>query len=172
MSYIDVIIIIIVLVGFILGYKDGVIRKLIGLAGFILAVYLAVLLASSLGKAIENVFGIEYYLSEMIAGVMVFLTIILIFAIIKRLVHPYDKVNNLINQLLGGLVGTLQLLFFLSAFLYLLNIFGFPGEKTAQSSLLYKPVYEIVPSAVELIGGYSESKKIIKEYINEKDTLK
>lgn len=172
MNYIDVFLLIVIAIGFILGYKDGIIRKLIGLAGFILAVYFAIILAGSLGKAIENVFGIEYYLSEMIAGAVIFLSIVLIFSIIKRLVHPYDKVNNLLNQMLGGFVGVVQLLFFVSAFLYLLNIFGFPDKRTSQSSLLYSPVYHIIPAAVDMVGGYTESKKIIKEYIIEKDTLK
>lgn len=172
MNYLDIIIFAVFLVGFILGYKDGLIRKIIGLAGFILAIYLAIVLAGALGKAIENVFGIEFYLAEMIAGVIIFLTIILVFSIIKRLVHPYDKVNNLLNQLLGGFVGSLQMLFFLSAALYLLNVFNYPGKETSGSSLFYSPVYQIVPATVDFVGGYTDSKKIIKEYINDKDSLK
>jgi membrane protein required for colicin V production len=172
LNYIDIIIVAIFLIGFILGYKDGMIRKLIGLAGLLIAIYLSITLASSLGRAIESVFGIEFYLAELIGGVLIFLTIILVFSILKRLVHPHDKVNNFINQLLGGIVGALQILFFLSAFFYLLNVFGFPDKKDSRSSLLYSQVFRIVPATVDLVGGYADSKQIIKEYINDKDSLK
>lgn len=172
MNYIDLAIILAFFIGFILGFKDGLVRKLIGLAGLLIALYLAVILSGPFGKAIENGFDIEYYLAEMIAGVLIFLSIILLFSIIKRMVHPYDKVNNFINQLLGGIVGSLQMLFFISALLYLLSVFGFPEKKTSESSLLYSQVYQIVPTTIELVGGYTDSKKLIKEYINEKDTLK
>jgi membrane protein required for colicin V production len=172
LNYIDIIIIVVFLIGFILGFKDGLVRKLIGLAGLIIAIYLSVVLSGGLGRAIENTLGIEFYLAEIIAGVLIFLTIILLFSIIKRLVHPYDKVNNLVNQILGGVVGSLQMLFFTSAVLYLLGIFGIPGKQTLRSSLLYSRVHQIVPATVDLVGGYTDSKHFIKEYINEKDTLK
>jgi membrane protein required for colicin V production len=172
LNYIDIIILVLFIIGFLLGYKDGLIRKLIGLVGLIAAVYLAVILSKGLGRAIENTFDIEYYLSEMIAGVLVFITIILLFSIIKRLVHPHDKVNNFINQVLGGVVGSLQMLLFISAALYLLGVFGIPEKQTSRSSLLYSQVYSIMPAAVDMVGGYTDSRQIIKEYINEKDTLK
>jgi membrane protein required for colicin V production len=172
LNYIDIIILVIFLIGFILGFKDGLVRKLIGLAGLIIAVYFAVILAGGLGRVVEGTFGIEYYLAEMLAGILVFLVIILLFAIIKRLVHPHDKVNNLLNQILGGVVGSLQMLFFISAILYLIGVFGIPDKQTSRSSLLYSNVYSIVPVTVDLVGGYADSKQILKEYINEKDSLK
>jgi membrane protein required for colicin V production len=172
LNYIDIIIIVVILAGFILGFKDGLIRKLIGLAGLIIAIYFAIILSSAFGRVIESLFDMEYYLAELIAGVFIFLVIILVFSIIKRLVHPHDKVNNLVNQLLGGVVGSLQMLFFISAFLYLLGVFDIPGKQTTRSSLLYTQVHGIIPAAVDIVSGYADSRQIIKEYINEKDTLK
>ena len=104
MILLDALIIIGVLIGFILGFKDGFIRKLVGIAGFIVAVILAVFFAGSLGLMIENAFGIEYYLSEIIGGVVIFFGVLLIFTLLKRVVHPFDKVNNLINQIIGGVI--------------------------------------------------------------------
>jgi len=110
----DILIIASIIVGFILGFKDGFIRKLVGLVGFILAVVAAVFFAGKLGKLIENLFGIEYYLAEIIGGIFIFILIIAIFMVLKRIVHPFDKVNNIINQIVGGVVGAIQILFFLS----------------------------------------------------------
>lgn len=172
MNLVDAVIIIIAFVGFILGYKDGFVRKLIGFTGFVLAVILSINFASGLGRYMESLFGIEYYLSEIIAGAVIFAGIIIIFALLKRVIHPFDKVNNLVNQLVGGVIGMIQILFFLSAALYILNVFDVPSEKAKKDSLVYTSVYRIIPVTIELISNYTpDAKKRIKDYINDKDTL-
>ena len=172
MNLIDLIIIVIALIGFILGFKDGFVRKLVGFVGFILAFVLAINFASDLGKYLETTFAIEYYLSELIAGAFIFIGTILIFAYLKRVVHPFDKVNNLVNQIIGGVVGMIQILFFLSASLYILNVFSVPSEMAKNNSLTYKSVYGIIPGTINMVSNYTpDAKKKIKEYINDKDSL-
>ena len=172
MNLIDVIILIIAAIGFILGFKDGFIRKVIGFAGFILAIVLAINFASDLGRYMEEVLGIEYYLSELIAGVAIFSLTIFLFAVLKRIIHPFDKVNNIINQFIGGAVGMIQILFFLSAAFYLLNIFSIPSNDTQKNSLIYGSVYNIIPGTIDWLSDYTpDAKKRIKDYINDKDTL-
>lgn len=172
MNIFDIIILVIIFIGFVLGYKDGFIRKLIGLIGFILAVFLAVKFASWLGQIIESITGIEIYLSEIIGGVIIFLVIIFVFSILKRYIHPFDKVNNFVNQFVGGLVGTMQILFFVSAFLIILNIFNTPAKESRENSFLYYKIYNLIPVTIEYVSQYkAEPKEIIKEYIRDKDTL-
>ncbi len=158
-------------IGFILGFKDGFVRKLIGITGFIVAIILAVLLSNSFGKFIDSVFGIEYYLAEILGGVIVFVAIMIVTTILKRVVHPFDKVNNLINQLVGGFVGVIQLLFLMSAILLLLNIFNFPSKKIQNSSILYKYAYGIIPTSINFLKDYTpNTEDLIKDYINHKDS--
>ncbi len=172
MNFIDIIIVSLLLAGFILGFKDGFVRKIIGLLGFCLAIFLAIIYSSNLGKLIESVFGIEFYFSEIIGGFTIFFFTVIIFAVIKRIVHPFDKVNNLINQLLGGFVGFVQILFFISAALYLLNIFSIPDIKNKNGSLLYYGVYAVLPKTIDYLKNYTpDSKKLIKEYIKDKDSV-
>ncbi len=172
MNILDLILFLLILIGFILGFKDGFVRKLIGLIGFGLAIFLAITFSYSFGRIIESVTGIEIYLSEIIAGIIIFLAVIFIFSVIKRFVHPFDKVNNFINQLTGGLVGGIQILFFLSAFLIILNIFNTPGKESRNKSLLYGKVYNIIPATIEYLSQYeAEPKKVIKDYIIDKDTI-
>ena len=173
MSILDIIISAIILIGFVLGYKDGFVRKLVGLIGFILAVFVAIKFASSFGKIIESITGIEIYLSQIIAGIIIFLLVIFIFSVLKRYIHPFDKVNNFVNQFVGGLVGAIQILFFVSAFLVILNIFSVPNKKAKDNSLLYFTTYNIIPSTIEYISKYkTKPKEIIKDYIKDIDTLK
>ncbi len=173
MSVFDIIIAAVLTIGFILGYKDGFVRKLIGTIGFIAAAYLAIRFSFDLGKSIENVFGIEIYLARIIGGLAIFLAIMILTSILKRVIHPFDKVNNLINQIIGGIVGIIQVLVFMSALFFLLNVFDIPGKDTADNSLLYKPVLNIIPFAVDHIRDYTpEPKKIIKKIVDDQDSLK
>ncbi len=173
MNFIDFILVAACLIGFILGFKDGFVRKIIGLLGFAIAVIFAVYFAGTLGKSIESVLNIELYLAEIIAGATIFLVTMIIFSIIKRVVHPFDKVNNILNQLVGGAFGVIQVLFFASAVLLLLNVFSIPDKKTNKESMLYNSVYTLIPETIDFLGGQApQTKKLIKDYINEKDTLK
>lgn len=172
MNTVDIIIFITLLIGFVLGFKDGFVRKLIGILGLISAVIITAMLSSKLGLLIEELFDIELYLSEIIAGIVLFFGTVLIFSLLKRVVHPFDKVNNLLNQLVGGAVGVIQLLFFLSAVFLLLNIFEVPGKKTQDDSFLYHHTYNVIPFTINFMKDYTPStEEIIKNYINQKDTL-
>jgi len=103
LNYLDYIIIVIILIGFLLGFKDGLVRKLIGLLGLIFGIGLAFQFSGTVGKLLIRFFNNDEYLSSVIAGILIFLVVILIATIIKRIVHPFDKVNRLINQVLAEL---------------------------------------------------------------------
>lgn len=172
MILLDIIIVIALLIGFILGYKDGLIRKLIGLIGLAIAIYLSVLFAAPFGRLIESALGIEFYLSEIIGGAVIFILIMIVISILKRVVHPFDKVNNLLNQILGGVVGFIQVLYFLSAVFIIIKIFDLPSESTAKTSYIYAPVYKVIPTTIDYLQEYTpDSRKIIKDYIIEKDSV-
>jgi membrane protein required for colicin V production len=169
----DALIIIGIIVGFILGFKDGFVRKLIGIIGFVLAVVAAVFFAGKLGLLIESIFGIEYYLAEIIGGLVIFISIITIFVFLKRVVHPFDKVNNLINQIVGGVVGSIQILYFLSAIFIIVNIFDLPDKDTRKQSIFYNNTLNVIPFTIQYLSYYTpEPRKLIENYINEKDTLR
>jgi membrane protein required for colicin V production len=173
LNIIDIIILLILSLGFILGFKDGFIRKLIGLIGFILAIYLGITFSEELGSIIEAALGIEIYLAEIIGGITIFITVIIIFSLLKRFIHPFDRVNNIINQVTGGFVGTIQILYFLSAFLFLLNVVNVPDKSKKESSILYEKVYNIIPQTIDYLTNYTPApKELIKDYINDKDTIK
>ena len=172
MNLIDALILVGLLIGFILGFKDGFVRKLIGIIGFAIAVFCAVYLSGNLGLMIENAFKIEFYLSEIIAGILIFFGIIIIFTIIKRVVHPFDKVNNLINQLVGGMVGIIQILYFLSALFLILNVFNFPSKESKKTSYFYENTFKVIPITIDYLSTYTpQPKQIIKDYIERKDSL-
>lgn len=172
MNYVDYIIIAAIAVGFILGFKDGLVRKIIGVLGLIAAVLLAFSYSNEVGEFLAPVFDDEQNLAEIVGGILIFLTVILISSIIKRIIHPVDKVNKFINQILGGLTGTIQMVFFISGFLLFLNIFKVPNESVRSSSLLYTKMYSVVPTTIDLIvGDKSKATDFINTIIEKKDSI-
>ncbi len=170
MNYLDYIILIIVVVGFLLGFKDGLIRKIIGLIGLVAGIGLAFEFSDSLGKIITPFFNDDSYLANIISGILIFLVIVLIASIIKRIVHPLDKVNKFLNQIVGGIIGIIQIVFFLSGIMLFLDIFSFPAKESKDESLLYNKVHDIIPASFDLIVGHkSKVSDMIKDFINSKE---
>ena len=171
MNYIDFIILIFIALGFLLGFKDGLVRKLIGLVGFIVSIAAAFQYSSALGKLITPLINNEYYLAELIAGLLIFLVGILITSIIKRIIHPVDKVNKFLNQILGGLAGGIQMMFFISIALLFLNIFKIPKEISKEGSLFYNKAYNLVPSIVNFfLGDQAKVKNFFIKFIESRDS--
>ena len=171
MNYIDYILLIIILIGFILGYKDGLIRKVVGLIGIIAALILSVTYSGHLGEYLTPMFNNEDYLAKIISGVVIFFATILVFAVLKRLIHPSDKVNKFLNQLLGGIAGTIQIIFVVSVFLLLLNVISIPKEEDIEKSLLYSSIYSVIPTTIDLVVGTDfKTEGFLKDYIDSRTT--
>lgn len=170
MNYLDYIIIVFLLIGFLLGFKDGLVRKIIGLLGLIIGVVLAFQFSGSVGKILTPFFNNDSYLAGLIGGILIFLLTILIASIVKRLVHPLDKVNKFLNQLLGGVIGIVQLAYFTSTVFLFLNIFSFPKNIDRNGSAFYNSVLNLVPKTVEYVMGHkSKATDYLKEYIEQKE---
>jgi len=171
LNYLDYIIFVIVLIGFILGFKDGLIRKIIGLIGLIVAIVLAFQLGGKVGKLFTSFFNQDDYLASLISGIVIFLGVLLITSIVKRIIHPTDKVNNIINQTLGGLIGVIQILFFTSTLCLFLNIFGFPKKDDRDQATFYNSVLNLIPKTTDyIIGNRTKATDAIRNYIENNDT--
>ena len=171
MNYLDIVILLVCGVAFLLGFKDGFVRKIIGTVGFFLAVFLAIRFSPFGGSIVHKVAGIEPEFAQVLGGFVIFILCIVGTSLVKRLIHPFDKVNNMINRIVGGMAGVLQILIFLSALFYLTNVFKFPSEKDRANSFCFPTVQSVLPKTIHLIHSVTpKSKDSIKKMI-EKDTI-
>jgi membrane protein required for colicin V production len=170
LNIIDYIFLFFIIIGFILGFKDGLVRKVIGLFGLILALVLTFYFYESVGVLIQPLLNNELQLAEIAGGILIFLLTMLGASVLKRIVHPLDKVNQFLNQIMGGVTGSLQMLFYISAVLIFFNIFNLPGKSDRESSITYKKISKVVPVTIDLIvGSQYETTKFFEEYIKGKD---
>ena len=170
MNYLDYIILVIVLIGFLLGFKDGLVRKIIGLIGLIAGIGLAFGFSDKVAKITTPFFNNDEYLANVLAGILIFLLVIFIASIIKRIVHPLDKVNRFLNQFLGGVIGAVQIIFFTSALFLFMNIFSLPNIQQRNKSVFYNTVLDIIPKTIDFVIGHrSKATDYLKQYIEKKD---
>ena len=155
-----------------MGFKDGLVRKIIGLIGFVCGILFAFEFSDEVGFYLTPVFNNEVYFANLIAGFLIFFLAIIITSIVKRIIHPLDKVNRFINQLLGGLAGIVQVIFFISGFLLFLNIFSIPSKETRVNSLFYKQVSSLVPNIIDFVlGKDSDAIDYFQDYIEGDDSV-
>jgi len=172
LNYLDYFIIAAAAIGFLLGYKDGLIRKIIGLIGLIVGVALAFEFSEYFGKVLTPFFNNDEYLSNVISGILIFLVTILIASILKRVVHPLDKLNKFLNQFIGGFIGVIQIIFFISCLFLIVNIFNVPGKNDGENSLMYTTVKNLLPDTIDLIIGHrAKASDFIRTVIDNKDKI-
>jgi membrane protein required for colicin V production len=159
LNYLDLFIIAVLGVAFILGYRDGLIKKAVGAVGFFLAVYLAYVFSEDAGAIFHDLTGVEPYLAKIVAAFVVFIGVMVAFSGLAQLAKPRDEVNGLINRIAGGAVGVLQFVVFLSALFYIGAVFGFPEKTDRDESALYEGVAGAVPRAIRFLGEHREEAK-------------
>ncbi len=171
MNWLDLILILLTGISFLLGYKDGFIKKLIGVIGFFSAIVLGIYFSGPLSGIVSAIIDPDRNTARIIAGFLVFVLISFSASLLKKKLKPDDKVNSLINNITGGAVGALQTLFFISAVLYIAGLLEFPSKNVKKGSLFYTQVYYLLPRTVNLFVKYSPTaKEKINNIIQDKDS--
>jgi membrane protein required for colicin V production len=171
LNYIDIVILAVCTLAFLLGFKDGIIRKIIGTIGFFLALIIAIRFAQFGGKTVHAITSIDPEFAEVLGGFLIFILIIVLTSVVKRLVHPHDKVNNLLNKIIGGVAGVLQVLVFLSAVFYLTGKFNFPSKTVQDKSLTYSIVQGVLPKAIDWLSTVKPKAPVLPAVKQDKDSI-
>jgi uncharacterized membrane protein required for colicin V production len=144
----DLVIILILFAFFILGFIQGTIRRLIGIAAILLSFILAANLREPLGdflKANWRQFPAEY--AVMVGFGTVFLAAIIASTLVIQTYYhkiPLFRRNTVIDEMLGGLLGVVQGMLMLGAVIIILDsFFALPGRPTRDNELpILRDVYE------------------------------
>lgn len=151
MNWIDIIVILLSAASFYLGYKEGFIKKIFDVIGFFLGIFLAIKFAGAAGNVYKSVLGVADGSAGIIGGVTIFIFFQILTAIIVKATKIHDKVNHLINKIVGGLTGVIQIIIFLSAIFFFASKLSFPSEETGKKSFFYASVKSVLPGIIDTI---------------------
>lgn len=167
MNYIDLVILVFLILGFIRGIMIGMVKQLVSLVGLIVALFAS----GPLSRPIEALFRSfsDDHTSDLIlhtlSYLVAFLCIVILFEIGGRLLRKAVNWASLggIDKLLGIFFYELKIILLLSV---IINIYEIAdnqhrliGEKEIKNSYFYRPVADVVPTIVSWVTKDSDWKE-------------
>lgn len=161
MNIIDVIIILIILSGAVIGYKSGFTKQLISFVGFIVVIILSYLLKNyvsellytylpffKFGGVLKGVSVLNIVLYEMIAFMIVFSLLMIVFKVVLFVSKVFETllkftiILGIPSKLLGAVVGMIEysIIVFIGLYILTLPIFQIEGmdHSKFKDQILYK----------------------------------
>ncbi len=164
MIIMDIIIICVIVLFAILGFKDGFLRKLFGLIGLLVGFILATKFMGVLGKLIIEWFEFAPYFSYPLAFFSIFLAVILVFILLSKWLGSRGTIVKTLNRVAGGILGAAQGVLIASIVLIALKFADIPSEETKSKSILYPQIINIAPKVFDFaLTVYPESKSFFEE---------
>lgn len=165
--YLDYVIIGFLIIGFLLGFKDGLFKKIFSLLGFIVAIIAAIYLSPKVRPLFIDILKISPKTSLYVSIILIFLFFFILSKIVIKLFRPKNSVLGFIDRLIGGIIGVFQLGLFLSALLIILNFFEYPTKEEKNKIKYYSLVYNLIPSTFKFVERISPESKIIFDSLNQ-----
>ena len=165
MNYIDIIIIIVLALGMIGGFINGLVKEVASLAALILGIWGAIRFSSFTAGRLYDYFDMAGKYVGIISFLITFGIIVIIIHFIGLLVDKLMEAVALgfINRLLGIVFGLFKSVLIMSVIFVVLNVIDarrpfLPKEKIEQS-MLYSPISDIAPAIFPIIGegGFYQS---------------
>lgn len=149
MEVIDIIIAIIIAVGFIGGLKDGLVKQAAGLVGLVAGLLLSKKLYLSVAATLNPLLGMSERTTQIVAFILILIVVPLLFSLVAWLISKLLKSVGLgwVNRLLGGVAGILEHAVIVGLIITAIESFDFTGHLISQekkdASVLYYPIYNV-----------------------------
>ncbi len=146
MQTIDIIIAVLLAIGFISGLHDGAVKQIAGLAGLIGGLLLGRAFYLPVGEWMISTFSLSTEVAYITAFIVILIVVPLLFSIVGWLVSKLLSIICLgwVNRLLGGLVGVLKYTLFVGILITGIEFFdrhdSLIAEEKKKASVLYYPI--------------------------------
>ncbi|MDR2359478.1 MAG: CvpA family protein [Prevotellaceae bacterium] len=145
MAYIDIIIGVLLLLSFVLGWRQGLIRQLFGILALLLGVFCAYKFSDSTAYYLSKWFSMNEGVTGAVAFAITFIVVLFLVILTGRLADRFIKLValGLVNRLLGAILGALKAVLIISVCLVVLKSFSLLPEKTMHASHFYQPLESV-----------------------------
>lgn len=156
MSILDIVILVILAYFGFAGFRNGLLREVLGLAGVVAGLFLAFRYLDPFNSWFVQLTGLDDAYAPIITFTLIFLLVILATQIIIIALEYVIKFAflSMPNRVLGLTFGVLKSGLFVSLIFLLLAGLNMPGDKTKQQSLLYPYVLGIAPVTYNIVGTF------------------
>ena len=187
MNYLDIIILIFLAFGALLGFKRGFTRQLVSLVGLIVIIILSFLLKNpisvflysnlpffNLGGIFKDITILNILIYEMIAFLIVFFILLFIFKILVKITNIFEKILkatiilSIPSKILGAVLGIIESVIFTFIVLYILSLptinFNIKDSKLGNTILYHTPILTNIGN--NTLETFEEIVELKKEYKN------
>lgn len=156
MNTIDIILGLILVIAFFLGFRKGLLRVLASLVGLVVAVYCAMYFSGYVEVYIVRWFDWSADLNRWASFLITFFLVIFIFGLMGRVLTKVADfaMLGIFNKLLGGVFNVLKIVFFLSVVFMFVNSSENYSILTAEkrdASIFYDPIAAVAPAILPTI---------------------
>ncbi len=176
MNAFDILILILLLLAFVHGYRKGLIMQLVGLATIILAAIFGGKLAAVILPELVRLIKLTPEVAKVISYVLAFTGIAVVIALVGRLVQRFIDVVFLsfVNRLAGALVASGALMVLLSVLLNLVLILDrnetLIKPELKEESFFFRRVEAVVPAIVPYLNREFWEEHVPEKYREEVET--
>ncbi|GEM_PF-314959 len=133
-----------------LGFRDGMVRKLVAIACVIAAMFIAQAFQHDLGKVLRSELNVDPASAPVQAYYLIFIGIILLQSLLYRLLAKGYKIGGLADRIIGSALGLFQGMLIFSVILVMLSLQGIPSKKVSRESRLYGVLIGIAPRITDI----------------------
>jgi membrane protein required for colicin V production len=163
MSYLDIIIIILLVISAISGFRKGLIHQLASLLALIFGIYLAIKFSHFAASFIQLHFTSSANTAKIIAFVVVFIVVVILVHLLgKFLEKTFEEIElGSINKIAGCLFSVAKSVFIISCLMLVLKLsivnFNWPKQADIDKSFSYKPIESAAPAVFPYLKQLSGS---------------
>jgi membrane protein required for colicin V production len=161
MNWLDILIAIIIALPTLLGFKQGFLRKILGIAGIIVGFILAVKFYKDIGSFISSLLKINELEGNIIAFLLIIAILFFIAIWLARFISHASATTSKIDKILGLITGFIQGVLIASILAYNLSYINFPSIQTRQGSRLFNVVYPVAPAVFDRVIELSPPLKFL-----------
>lgn len=162
MGTVDILFGVILGIFILIGLWKGFFREVLGFAGIIGGIFLAIIGFGPLGQVLAGLApGVPAVVWPFLSFILIFVAVYLGSRLLAGLLSKLSESIFLgwLNHLLGGLVGGLKGAAIISLLLLIIGFFPMQGklQSIRENSMLYGPLQKFVPSIYNLFTGFNTS---------------
>lgn len=147
-----------------MGFRDGLVRKLVAVACVIGAMFAAQYFQQDLAKVLRTELSVDPADATPQAYYIIFLGIILIQSLLYRLLTKAYKIGGIADRIIGSALGLFEGMLILSVILVMFSLQGIPSRKLARDSRLYTLLVGLAPRITDIAAtAVPDVQKSLKE---------
>ena len=169
MEVIDIIILVLIGVGVILGLMKGSIKELAAIVGFVAGLLLARALFGTLAEQLAPALGTTITIAQILSFILIWVAVPIGCSLIASVLTKALNVIKLgwLNRLLGAMLGALKVMLLVGLGIYVLEYIDPKSEmvskSTKKASLLYNPMKDFVNQCLPVVKDLTEDFKDVTD---------